>query len=150
MSIVKRGERCPTCGRYVARDLVTNGLIIKSGKILLVKRNIEPCRGMWALIGGYIGWNETVEECVKREVKEEVGLECETTNFIGIYSGPNRDPHDLQNIGLAYVLKPVSEKILIQKEEVIEAKWFPLDNLPTPLAFDHAKIIEDYKKSLYS
>jgi len=86
----------------------------------------------------------------KREVKEEVGLECEIINFLGIYSGPNRDTHDLQNIGLAYVLKPVSEKILIQKEEVMEAKWFTFDNLPTPLAFDHAKIIEDYKKSLHS
>jgi len=150
MSIIKRGERCPTCGRYVSRDLVTSGLVIKSGKILLVNRNIEPCRGMWSLIGGYIGWDETVEDCAKREVKEEVGLECEIINFLGIYSGPNRDTHDLQNIGLAYVLKPVSEKILIQKEEVMEAKWFTFDNLPTPLAFDHAKIIEDYKKSLHS
>jgi len=67
MSIIKRGERCPTCGRYVSRDLVTSGLVIKSGKILLVNRNIEPCRGMWSLIGGYIGWDETVEDCAKEK-----------------------------------------------------------------------------------
>lgn len=131
-------------GERKIRAVTVDGLIIREGKILLVKRNHEPYFGFWAIPGGYVELNETCEEAVVREVKEETNLKTKIKNLIGVYSGPSRSPH--HTITAAYLLEIISGEVR-KSREATEIGWFPLNNLPS-LAFDHEEIIADYQKRL--
>lgn len=128
--------------RKAVRPATADGLIIKKGKILLVKRNHEPYFGFWAIPGGFVEQEETCEEAVVREVREETGLKTKIKEFIGVYSAPSRSPE--HTITVAYLLEIMGGKVR-KSEEATDIQWFPLDDLP-PLAFDHRKIIDDYLK----
>lgn len=132
--------------RRAVRPATADGLIIKEGKILLVKRSNDPYKGFWAIPGGFVEQGETCEEAVAREIKEETGLEAKVKNLLGVYSAPGRDPR--QVITIAYTLSVEGGKVK-KSEEATEIGWFPLNDLP-PLAFDHAKIIADYLAKLFS
>lgn len=121
---------CPHCKNYSNRGLTIDAVIEEQGKILLIKRGAEPFKDFWALPGGYVDWDETVEEAVAREVSEE----------IGVYSKPSRHPH--QAIDLAYSVSITGEPKA--GDDAVELLWAPLDDLPE-LAFDHTQIIDDYK-----
>lgn len=143
--MIQKGEQCPTCGQYYDRHLVVDGVVEKNGKILLIRRGIEPNKGMMALPGGYIDWNETTEEAVVREVLEETGVKTHVVQLLGVYSDPNRDPKDKQNIALAYQLSVEDDlKMQPQKGEVLEVDYFSLEDLPKDIAFDHREIIQTY------
>lgn len=146
--IIKRGEICPTCKRYYSRHSVCDSLIIEDNKVLMVLRDKDPQKGFWAIPGGYLEWDETIEQCVLREVKEETGADAEIIKLFGVYSDPERDPDDRQNVCHVFLLGLKNEKFYPQQGETKEVKWFSFDNLPKNIAFDHRKIIEDYKKSL--
>lgn len=128
-------------GRSVAVDAV----VIQDGKILLGKRDSEPYKGYWVLPGGFVERNETTEEAVVREVKEETGAKVELLGLIGVYSDKKRDPR--QTVSVAYLAKMNSGKLRPKKGENLEVKMFPLDSLPE-LGFDHARIIEDTLKAI--
>lgn len=146
---VLNSKRCPYCGRYVARDIVCSAIVVKDNKILLIKRSIDPESGKWALPGGYLSWDETTEEGVAREVKEETGIDVEIIKLLGVYSDPHRVKTEaLQNVAIVYLVKPVSSTFATPLDEVEEVEWVSLDAVPQNLAFDHNKIIEDYKRSL--
>ena len=127
-------------------SITVDGVIIKDGKILLIKRKNEPFKGRWALPGGFVEYGETVEEAVLREVKEETGLDAEIKKLVGVYSDPNRDPRG-HTISVVFLLE--AKGSAIAGDDASDAKFFNLDDLP-PLAFDHEKIIKDaiqtYKK----
>jgi 8-oxo-dGTP diphosphatase len=145
--MVKKGEKCFTCGRYFDRHAVVDGLIVKDRMVLLELRNHEPDKGKWALVGGFVDWDETTEEAVIREVKEEIGVDAEVTRLFGVYSDPDRDNNrNIQNVAIVYLLRLLSEDFIINPEEVQEVRWFPLEDLSKNIAFDHQKVIEDYKK----
>lgn len=141
---IRKGELCSRCGRYYDRHVACDGLIIEDGKVLLMLRGQENHKGRWALIGGYLDWDETVEEAVVREVKEEIGVDAEVVKLFGVYSDPKRDPGNLQNVAIVFILRLIAHDFKIKKEEVLELHWFPFDKLPAKMAFDHRKIIEDY------
>lgn len=126
------------------RPVTVDGLIIKEGKILLVKRNHEPYFGFWAIPGGYVEWEETCEEAVVREVKEETGLRTRIKRMIGVYSGPSRSPS--YTITVAYLMEILGGKVE-KSYEATEIDWFSLNDLPT-LAFDHKEIIDDFLKEV--
>lgn len=142
-SIIQRGQLCPDCGRYYDRHVVVDGLIVDKNKILLELRNHEPDKGIWALVGGFVDWNETSEQAILREVKEEIGIAVEIIKLLDVYSDPERD-HGLQNVAIAYLLKPLNTDFILKEDEVKEVKWFNFNNLPDNVAFDHRKMIEDY------
>lgn len=145
---VLNSSRCPHCGRYVARDIVCTGIVVKDSKILLVKRSIDPESGKWALPGGYLSWDETTEEGVAREIREETGIDVKIVKLLGVYSGPHRVKTEaLQNVAIVYLVEPVSNTSAAPLDEVEEVEWVSLDSIPE-LAFDHNKMIEDYKRSL--
>lgn len=121
------------------RPFACDMLLKKDNKILLIKRGRWPFEGKWALPGGRINDDETAEECLKREMHEETGLDIEIVSFVGLYSDPARDPR--KTIGAAYVVRKKGGK-LKAGDDAKEAKWFPLDGLPE-LAFDHGRIIAD-------
>lgn len=124
--------------------LTTDGLIVEREKILLVKRDIEPFKGFWVLPGGHVDYNERVEQAVKREVKEELGIRIEIKDLVGVYSDPERDPR-YHSVSVAFELKRQGGKISLN-EEAVAHNFFHLENLPRKVGFDHRKIISDFKQ----
>jgi len=106
---------------------------------MLVKRGVEPFKGHWALLGGYVDWNETVEEAVKREVAEEANVKVISLQHVGIHSNPQRHPK--QCVNLSYIVDIAGDPVAGDDAE--EIRFFPIKSLPSDLAFDHEEIIKD-------
>ena len=136
---------CPVCGRWQNRPVVVDGLVIKENKILLIKRGREPFKGAYAIPGGFVDWDETAKEAVVREIKEETNLDVSVKEFLGYYDSLKRD-EKRHTVSLVFIceIKTGSENARAG-DDAIEFEWFSLDNLP-PLAFDHKKILDDYKR----
>ncbi len=144
MRKIYKDEPCPECGNFTNRGVSVDAVIIKDGRVLLIKRGTEPFKGYWGTPGGYVGWDETVEETVKREVKEETNLEVIGVKLVGIYSSPKRHPKQVINV--VYLVEV--EGKLKPRDDAAEAKWILLDEIPEELAFDHKQNIEDALKLL--
>jgi len=123
--------------------LTVDGVILKNDKILLVKRAIYPFIGFYELPGGHVEYGETVENAIKREMKEELGISVKIKKLIGVYSDPKRDPR-YHTIAIVYLLKKGKGKIRLSKE-ASEFRYFSLKNLPQKIGFDHRKIINDLR-----
>lgn len=141
---VERGEKCPCCGRYYARQVAVDAIGVKDGKLVLVKRSKEPDKGMWALPGGMLDWDENAGEAAIREFGEETGLQAKLGRFVGVYSNPDRD--QFQRVAIAYEVKIIGGK-LKAGDDALDARWFSVDDLPA-LAVDHKKMVEEYKKRI--
>lgn len=112
-------------------------------EVLLVKRGNEPFKGCWALPGGFMEMDETIERCAVRELQEETSLTVseEQLRLIGVYSAPGRDPRG-RTVTAAYRVDVAAGDGATAGDDAAEVRWWPLDKLP-PLAFDHADIIAD-------
>lgn len=109
--------------------------------ILLVKRNIEPFKNMWAIPGGFVRMEETLEQAAKRELKEETNVSPDYLEQLYTFGDLNRDPRG-RVITVAYFALIKSDKIELKAStDVSNAEWFNINNLPK-LAFDHEKILE--------
>jgi len=113
-------------------------------KVLLIQRGNEPYKGCWAFPGGFMGMDETTEECAIRELEEETGLVVSHVQQIGAYSKVDRDPRG-RTITIAYLALIDSPVPIKGQDDAASAQWFPLSTLP-PLAFDHAEIMRDAVK----
>lgn len=131
----------------VTTDCVIFGFDGSTINILLVERGIEPYKGSWALPGGFLKMDETVEEGALRELREETGVSKVYLEQFHVFSDVNRDPRErvLTVAFLALVRK--SDYLVIAGDDAANAQWFEWDELP-PLAFDHSDIIKLAKKSL--
>jgi len=101
------------------------------GKILLVKYQDQS----WGIPGGLMELGESVEECLRREVKEEINLELESLRLFGVFSGSElftklRNGHEYYNIIIGYICTEFNGEIKPDGEEVIEANYFNLADLP--------------------
>lgn len=112
-------------------------------KVLLIKRNNEPYKDKWALVGGALYNNETVIDGMKREIKEKTGISDIKPYFSNIYSSVNRSPV-MRMIGLSYIGFLDIEKVNILKEtdKTKDSDWFSINNIPE-LAYDHSQILQD-------
>ena len=142
--IVARGEKCLTCGRYYDRHVVVEGLIVADGKILLALRDSFPDKGKWAMPGGFLDWDETGEEAVLREIREEIGAAGKVTGLFGVYT--DKDAYNFQNVALVYTVTVTTNHFSPQVGEVAAVTWFNLDALPEKIAFNHREVIEEYKQ----
>lgn len=135
---------CPRCGEAVTvyrNPVPTVDIIIRRGNaIVLIKRKNPPLG--WALPGGFVDYGETLEEAAVREAQEETGLKLEKLTQFGAYSDPARDPRQHT---ISFVFTAKGEGTLASGDDAAEARWFDLENLPQPLCFDHAKIVQDYR-----
>lgn len=111
-----------------------------SSQVALIRRSNPPFAGSFALPGGFLEPDETVEQAARREAREETGLRITLTGLVGVYSGPGRDPRG-PVVAVAFLARPVSGA-LRGGSDATEARWFQTKNLP-PLAFDHRKILRD-------
>ncbi|MDI6855960.1 MAG: NUDIX domain-containing protein [Candidatus Thermoplasmatota archaeon] len=129
--------------KFPAPALTVDGIVSKGNQVLLVKRKREPFKGRYAIPGGFVDYNERVEEAVVRELKEETGLITKPKSIVGVYSSPTRDPR-CHTVSIVYELEVVGGKLKKAREEVQELRFFSLDSLPK-LAFDHNLILENFK-----
>lgn len=114
-------------------------------KIVMIKRNTVPFKGYWALPGGRVDPGETVDQTVVREVKEETGLDVTVVSAIGEYVEKGvKDDIDYEYYPTCFLVKVVGGELKKQDSEIQEIKLFSLRALPTPLAFEHDKMIKDY------
>jgi 8-oxo-dGTP diphosphatase len=125
----------------VSVDAVVFGYTSQEGlSILLVKRGIEPYRGVWALPGGLVHDDESLEQAVERELQEETGVSINYLEQLYSFGSPKRDPRN-RVVSIAYygLVKP-SAFNLRADSDASEAAWFNTKALPQ-LAFDHMSII---------
>jgi len=92
--------------------------------------------GWWGLPGGILEWNESLPECVVREVREETGLEVEPKRLIGIYTSPDFDvtyPNGdmVQQVTLCFRCRVTGGRLLADQEETVELAWFPQEKMPS-------------------
>jgi len=107
-------------------------LVFKDNMLLLQKRKDNLC---WAIHGGSVDIGENVEDAAKRELKEETGLTANKLELFGVFSGekmmhtyPNGD--EVYIVGINYICRDFSGEIRPNTDEVLELKWFDLNELP--------------------
>ena len=125
----------------VSVDAVVFGYSSKEGlSVLLINRGIQPFKGIWALPGGLVDNEESLESAVERELHEETGISIDYLEQLYTFGQPRRDPRN-RTISVAYygLVKP-SAFYLKASTDAGDAAWFNITNLPE-LAFDHDLII---------
>ncbi|MEI3508039.1 MAG: NUDIX domain-containing protein [Bacilli bacterium] len=117
-------------------------------KVLLIKRDNAPFKGMRALVGGALYNNEELLEGAKREIKRETGIENIELSMCNTFSKVDRSPV-MRMIAVSYlgVIDAGKVKVLKKTLKTIDADWFPIDNIPK-LAYDHNEILNDALEKL--
>ena len=110
-------------------------------QVLLVRRAEMPFAGMWAIPGGFVHQEESLETAALRELEEETGVKDAYLEQLYTYGDPDRDPRGRVVTVAYFSLIPTDAPIRFEGgSDATQARWFPIDELP-PLAFDHAQII---------
>ena len=125
---------------------VTTDIVIFTVKdndlhLLLIKRGENPFKGEWALPGGFLQIDESLEQCAERELMEETGVSSVYLEQLYTFGTVERDPRE-RVISVAYFALIPSDKLKLKADtDAEEVEWFKYNKLPK-LAFDHKKIIE--------
>jgi ADP-ribose pyrophosphatase YjhB (NUDIX family) len=123
--------------------LAADCIIIVGGKVLLIHRKNEPVG--WALPGGFVEYGETVEDAVRREMKEETGLELDRLRQFHVYSEPGRDRRG-HTVSVVFVAQGVGRPEA--GDDADRYRMVDLNNIPeADLVFDHAQILRDFRES---
>jgi len=131
----------------VTTDCVIFGFDEGELKVLLIERSIEPFIRQWALPGGFVGEDETAEECAKRILMKETCLDNIYMEQLYTFSDVRRDPRfRVISIGY-YALVKLSDYDAQAGADTTNVKWFSISDIPE-LAFDHGKILEMAKERL--
>jgi 8-oxo-dGTP diphosphatase len=110
--------------------------------VLLIKRGKDPFKDKWALPGGFIDMDETLEEACKRELFEETGLKVEAMIQFKAFDAINRDPRH-RTISEVFSVQLNEKKTVAGGDDAALAAWFPITELPG-LAFDHQLILKQF------
>lgn len=127
------------------RPMVTVDCLIfnslnEPAQVLLIRRNNPPFQEMWALPGGFVDMDESLEAAALRELKEETGIQLSHLEQMHAFGEPGRDP---RGRNIAVVFNGFVSKTMPPKadDDASDAQWFAVNDLPD-LAFDHAEIIK--------
>ena len=122
-------------------DVVVFCILQDCLQVLLIQRGREPFRGFWALPGGFVEIDESLDDAALRELQEETGLSYAYLEQLYTYGEPGRDPRG-RVVSVAYfALVPRDAAGLVRSgSDASQAGWFPVDALPT-LSFDHGEIM---------
>lgn len=110
-------------------------------ELLLIQRKNEPFAQSWALPGGFLDMDETLETAAARELKEETCLDVVSLKQLKTYSQVDRDPRG-RVISVAFLAELAPEQNPVAADDAQDVKWFDVKDLPE-LAFDHAQIVAD-------
>ena len=122
----ERARECPACGlvAYPRVSPAMMALVIRGREILLARAPRFP-GAMYSALAGFVEPGESIEDCVRREVREEVGIEVDRIEYFASQSWPF--PHSLM---IAYTAHYSGGELTPDREEIADARWFPLDALP--------------------
>jgi 8-oxo-dGTP diphosphatase len=123
---------------------VDAAVLVKQNKqwfILLIERKHDPFKGCYALPGGFVEEDETLETAIARELHEETNLVLDNLQQFRAYSRPDRDPRG-RTISVIFTSLLYSFPAAVAGDDAAAVKWFPIDQLPE-LAFDHGEIVKD-------
>ena len=124
----------------LAADVIIE-LADRPGRPIVLIRRRNPPPG-WAIPGGFVDLGEAVETAALREAREETGLQVRLQVLLGVYSDPARDARG-HTASVVYVGEARGRPQALDDAAAIEV--FSPDRLPAPLAFDHARILDDYR-----
>jgi 8-oxo-dGTP diphosphatase len=118
-------------------------IALPGDRVVLVRRKHPPPG--WALPGGFVDEGETLEAAAVREAREETGLDVTLVDLLYVYSDPRRDPrrHTVSAVFLGRADGQPSGG-----DDAAEARAFEWRDLPSPVAFDHAEILDDARRFL--
>lgn len=131
-------------------------ILVKGKEILLGLRHPDPDKadsafrsaGEWSLPGGKLEWGESFEEGAIREVKEETGIDIANPQVISVHNFKNEHAH-FMTVGLL-ATEWTGEASVMEPDEIVEWKWFDINNLPEPFYFPSMGVIENYlQKKFY-
>lgn len=120
------GKCCPSCGAlYYPRLSPAMMALVVRGREILLARSPRFAEGVYSALAGFVEPGETLEQCVHREVMEEVGVQVGNLRYVGSQSWAF--PHSLM---LAFVADYAGGEIVPQEGEIADARWFDIDRLP--------------------
>ena len=140
---------CQTCGteHWQNAKPCAGALVETGGRVLLVRRAVEPFKGSWDIPGGFCDGPELPIDAARREVLEETGLEIQIVDLLGMwidrYGEPAPGHPETLTLNIYYVARPLGEaEVRVDSAEVSEVGWFGPDTVPTDLAFpDHTDMV---------
>ncbi len=127
-------------------------MLLKDNKVLLGHRHIDPKKadselhgeGTWTMPGGKLEYGESFEEGALREVIEETGITLKSVKVIAVNNDKNEFAHFI-TIAMFSADFEGAPKVM-EPDEITEWRWFDLNNLPKPIYFPSAKVIENYRQ----
>ena len=122
-------------------DCIVFGLDDDDLKVMLIQRDLEPFEGCWALPGGFVHVDETLEEAAYRELSEETGITNVFLEQLYTFGAIERDPRERVVSVAYYALVNLEGHKIKASSDARNAAWFSISDIP-PLAFDHDKIYE--------
>ena len=132
------------CYKYPRPSLTVDAVVFKqegvNSYVLLIQRKNPPYKEKWALPGGFVDMDETLESAVSRELMEETGISDVEFRQLHAFSSLERDPRGRTVSVVFWGLLP-NKKNPVAGDDAADARWFNLNNLP-PLAFDHQEILQ--------
>jgi 8-oxo-dGTP diphosphatase len=140
---MSKARKQPYCYEY-PRPAVTVDVVIVTRedrpRVLLIRRKHDPFAGTWAIPGGFVDMDESLEDAARRELREETSVEVADVEQLHAFGDPGRDPRG-RTISVAYLARvDVKHVRAVAADDAAEVGWHLLDQLP-PLAFDHDQIL---------
>jgi 8-oxo-dGTP diphosphatase len=136
---------CPQCGFiFYLNPIVAAGVLVeREGRIALVRRGVEPGRGLWGLPAGYVEVDETAEEAAVRETWEEAGLRVEVDGLLDAFSYSSAQSRGVLLIYAAHVLSGT----LRAGDDAIDAGWFRPEELPEIAFRTHREVLRQWRQA---
>ncbi len=140
---------CSACSFvfYLNSKPTASTIIVSGNKILLGKRRIEPSKGKWDVIGGFLDLGEQPEDGAKREAKEETGLDVEIEGCLGFFIDTYETTGD-KTLNICFVAKVLSGEAT-PGDDIEELAWFATHELPKDIAFQNGQdMLNAYLKKM--
>lgn len=125
----------------LAVDCVVFSLSATALQVMLIQRGIPPFEGQWALPGGFVRADESLEATARRELYEETGIEKIYLEQLYTFGEVDRDPRERVVTVAYYALINLKYQSIRASTDASQAQWFSVDSLP-PLVFDHQRIFQ--------
>jgi 8-oxo-dGTP diphosphatase len=130
-------------------------MLLKDGKVLLGKRNIDPAKatslldgaGTWTMPGGKVDFGETLQEGAARELFEETGIVLEKSKILCLNEDRVETAHFITIGVLAEAFS--GEAQVMEPDKITDWTWFDLNNLPEPLYFPSEKVLANYNQGAF-
>ena len=141
--------KCTNCGKKVFMNShpTSSAFVVEKGRYLISKRAIEPKKGSFDVLGGFLNDGEHPEAGIIREFKEETGLTIEIVDLLGVYMDKYEYQEELVSVlNFCYIAR-INKGSVKPQDDIASLHWFPINKTPNNLAFDWIKkALKDLQK----